>query len=133
MERERERAESRRLTIRHQHTPFRESLISQPDRIRMDVNPINDDSPERSLELGSDLRAHDLISNNHDFLDHLVLFLLVRFRRLSGRERRLVGVVDDDGGGRGGGFERSEGGREIFRRGWTGDEFGDGVGKEFSD
>lgn len=43
-----------------------------------------------------------------------------------------MGVVDNDGGGRRGRFERGEGGGEVFRGGWTGDELGDGVGEEFS-
>lgn len=77
----------RELTICHQHTSFRESLISQPNRIRMNVDPIDNDSPERSLELRSDLRAHHLISDDHDLFHNLLLFLLIGFRRLSGGKR----------------------------------------------
>jgi len=53
----------------------------------MNVDPIDNDSPERSLELRSDLRAHHLISDDHDLFHNLLLFLLIGFRRLSGGKR----------------------------------------------
>ena len=123
-----------RRTICHKNTTLRVSLIRQPDRVRMDMDPIHDDPPERSLELRSLLRSHDLVSHSDDACVPLLAADIGRSGR-SGRDGHAGRVVEDcsslEGSGSRGGCE--DGGGERARGDGTGDEVGDRVGVEFAD